>query len=413
MVTGPVHANPIRPGPRPECLSDANHEPSHRQVSRSVRQLEPVSAALGGMIAIAAALGIGRFVYTPILPPMVEALGLSKSAAGVIASANFLGYLVGALLAGLPRLAGTRRLWLLGALAVSAITTAAMGLMETPTAFLALRFVGGAASAFVLIFSSSIVLERSAEVGRAGLSALHFAGVGTGIAASAVLVATLLHLGQSWRSLWLASGGLTFLALLAAAVLLPDGVAPTTQASVQTRRGSDVRLSRLVIAYGMFGFGYVITATFFVAIVRTTPTIRALEPVIWVAFGVAAVPSVALWTRIATPLGYSATFAAACIVEAAGVLASVMWPSALGVFVAAILVGGTFMGLTALGLLGARARAAGDPRRVVALMTGAFGLGQIVGPLFAGIVSDYLGSFTAPSIVAALALVIAAALAAV
>jgi predicted MFS family arabinose efflux permease len=362
------------------------------------------------MLAIAAAIGIGRFVYTPILPQMVEALGLSQSEAGLVASANFLGYLVGALLAALPRLAGARRLWLLGALALSALTTAAMGLTEMPAAFLALRLVGGAASAFVLIFSSTVVLERLADANRDGLSALHFAGVGFGIALSAALVAALLHLGQSWRILWLASGGLSLLALFAVAMLMPDDTAPKTQASGPTTSVADAGRRRLVIAYGLFGFGYVITATFLVAIVRATPTVRALEPVIWVVFGVAAMPSVALWTRIATPIGISATFAAACIVEAAGVLASVVWPSALGVFLAAILVGGTFMGLTALGLSGARVGSAGDPRRVVALMTGAFGLGQIVGPIFAGIVSDQLGSFIAPSLVAALSLSIAAVL---
>jgi predicted MFS family arabinose efflux permease len=161
----------------------------------------------------------------------------------------------------------------------------------------------------------------------------------------------------------------------------------------------------------LFGFGYIITATFLVAIVRATPAIQALEPLIWIVFGVAAVPSVALWARIQTALGIPRTFAIACIVEAAGVLASVLWPTTLGVFLAAILVGGTFMGLTALGLMEARARTFGDARRALALMTGAFGLGQIVGPLFAGIASDRLGSFTAPSIVAALGLVIAALLA--
>src|SRR4029077_20505636 len=107
-----------------------------------------ISAALGGMIAIAAALGVGRFVYTPILPPMVAALGLSKSAAGLIASANFLGYLLGALTAALPKLPGPRRSWLFGSLAISAFTTAAMGLSESLPAFLVLRFAGGAASAF-------------------------------------------------------------------------------------------------------------------------------------------------------------------------------------------------------------------------------------------------------------------------
>src|SRR5579863_9573382 len=98
-----------------------------------------ISAALGGLIAIAAAIGVGRFVYTPILPPMIEALGLSKSQAGLIASANFLGYLLGALGAAMPTLPGSRRAWLLGALAASTLTTAAMGLGQGLAAFLVLR----------------------------------------------------------------------------------------------------------------------------------------------------------------------------------------------------------------------------------------------------------------------------------
>ena len=205
---------------------------------------------------------------------------------------------------------------------------------------------------------------------------------------SAVLVAGLQHLGESWQVIWLASGAVTFVALLATAGLLPEGTSPTVRSTSEGRGAIDRGLRRLMIAYGLFGFGYVITATFLVTIVRATPTIRPFEPVIWIVFGIAAVPSVTLWTRLAQPIGIPATFAIACIVEAAGVLASVAWPTTLGVFLAAILVGGTFMGLTALGLMGARARVIGDPRRALALMTGAFGFGQIIGPIFAGFASD-------------------------
>jgi predicted MFS family arabinose efflux permease len=363
------------------------------------------------LIAIAAALGVGRFVYTPILPLMIEALRLSASAAGLIASANFLGYLLGAVLAGVSQLPGSRRQWCLGALAVSAITTAAMGLARTLAAFLVLRFAGGAASALVLVLASSIVLERLAAAGRVELSALHFSGVGVGIAASAALVAAMLYLGQDWRTLWLVCGGLALAALLAAALLLPDGAGPADRAGAPPGGPTGRGLGRMVVAYGLFGFGYVITATFLAAIVRNTPAIRGLGAVAWVMFGVAAAPSVALWTRLARSLGAPTAFAVACIVEAAGVLASVGWPGLSGVVLAAILVGGTFMGLTALGLEVARRRTAGDPRRVLALMTGAFGLGQMIGPLFAGVVSDRLGGFTVPSIAAAVALVVAAALA--
>jgi predicted MFS family arabinose efflux permease len=371
-----------------------------------------ISAAIGGLLAIAAAIGIGRFVYTPILPPMIEALGLTKAQAGLIASANFLGYLIGALLAAMPALPGSRRLWLLCALMVSSLTTAAMGLSGTIPTFLVLRFVGGAASAFVLIIASTVVLERLANVGRSGLSALHFAGVGSGIAASAALVAAMLLLGHDWRSLWLASGAVSLGALLAVAILLPDSAA--IPAALPARGGGvalDTGLNRLIVAYGLFGFGYIITATFLVTIVRITPVIRGLEPVIWIVFGLAAAPSVALWAWIARPLNIPRTLALACVIEATGVLVSVAWQTASGIFVAAILVGGTFMGITALGLIQARALATGDPRRALAMMTGAFGLGQIIGPAFAGIVWDRLGSFTVPSITAAVALLIAALLA--
>ena len=371
---------------------------------------EAILVAFAGSIALAAALGIGRFVYTPILPPMVEALGFTKSTAGLIASANFLGYLIGALLVAAPILGGTRRVWLLGALAMSAITTGAMGLTNNVAVFVVLRFVGGAASAFVLVLSSTLVLERLAQAGRAGLSALCFAGVGIGIAVSAVLVAAMLRAGQSWQALWLASGALSLAAATTVGVLLRTDSTPARRNGQEIRSASP-NLLRLIAAYGLFGFGYVITATFLVAIVRAAPTVRSLEPVIWCVFGLAAAPSVALWTRIATSVGASRAFALACLVEALGVAASVVWQTEPGIFLASVLVGGTFMGLTALGLIRARTLAAGEPRRVLAYMTGAFGTGQIIGPAFAGVLSDWLGNFTVPSIAAVIALIVAALLA--
>jgi len=368
-----------------------------------------VAIAVGGLVALAAAMGIGRFVYTPILPYMDEGLGLTKAQAGLIASANFLGYLLGALSAAAAALPGGRRVWLLAALAASALSTGAMGLVASLPAFLLLRLAGGIASAFVLVLSSAIVLDRLSAARRGGLSALHFAGVGCGIALSAVLVAGLGAAGFGWRGQWIASGGLSLLALAAAAVFIPGEVGierPPPPASIERRGG----LIALIVAYGLFGFGYVITATFINTLVRSSAELRAVEPFIWLVVGLAAIPSVGLWTWVGARLGNGRAIAVACVVEALGVAMSVLASGGLAVAVAGALLGGTFMGITALGLVHARRLSQGDPRRIIALMTAAFGLGQMIGPGFAGIVHDIAGGFLVPSLTAALALLVAAGL---
>lgn len=368
----------------------------------------PLTLAIGGLLAMAAGIGIGRFVYTPILPPMIEALQLTKAEAGLIASANFVGYLAGALVAAM-RLPGSRRTWLLGALAVNAISLAAMGVVTTLPLFLLLRLVAGIASAFILIFSSALVLDRLASAGRSGLSAVHFAGVGIGIALSAALVATL----ADWRTMWLASAALALVAALAVAAMVPPDHPAAHSADRPARAGLSTALIALAAAYFLFGFGYIITATFIVDIVRGSPAIRPLEPYVWVLVGLSAAPSVVLWGALGRRLGILKAFAVASLVEAAGVAASVLWLQTPGIVVAALFLGGTFMGLTALGLMGARETGEGDPRGRIALMTASFGVGQILGPTFAGLAYDATGSLAMPSLVAVAALVVAALLSAV
>jgi len=357
---------------------------------------------------LAAAIGIGRFVYTPILPFMVEALDLTKAEAGLIASANFLGYLIGALTAGLSIIRGSPRRWLLFALALSAITTMLSGATSTLGLIVFFRFAGGIASAFVMVFVSTLILERLAAFSRSDLSAVHFGGVGVGIAVSALLVSALAAYGFGWRYQWLFSGLLALLALIAVAFLVSDQ-AGEEQAGEPGPLGKG--LIKLIAAYGFFGFGYVITATFLVAIVRGSPSIAPLETWIWAVVGLSAAPSLWLWTVIADRIGLTNAFALACVAEAIGVAASVLWMTSAGIILASILLGGTFIGVTALGLIAARRMTTGDPRRVLAQMTAAFGLGQIIGPPIAGALFDLSGAFTTSSLIAVAALLLAAFLA--
>lgn len=371
----------------------------------------PLRLAVAGMIAMTVAMGIGRFVYTPVLPAMMEQLGLSASDAGLIASANYLGYLAGALLAAGGWAHGGERGWMLGGIGLSAVFAFAMAATDSLAAFLALRFLAGVASAFVMVFLGAIVFSRLAEAGRPELQWLHFGGVGIGIAISGAAVGLSTAAGFGWQAGWLWAGALNAAGFAAVWLMVDRGPAATGATGREPPLPATRAMRGLILAYGLFGFGYIVTATFLVAIVRQGEAGHALEAWVWVATGLAGFPSVWLWNLAVRRIGLTETFALACLTEAVGVTASVSMGGTAGPLVGGVLLGGTFIAITAFGLQAGRRLAGRSPRRALALMTAAFGLGQILGPLAAGYAADLTGSFTAPSIGAAGALVLAAAIA--
>ena len=375
------------------------------------KQQSMIGLASGGLLAMAAAIGIGRFVYTPILPVMLESLGWSKAEAGLVASSNFLGYLIGALLAVRPIAASRQRPGLIVALLVSATTTLCMAFQSQIAILMALRLLGGATSAFVIVLASTLVLARLAAAGRGDLSAIHFAGVGAGIMVSAVVVSAISAADLGWQAMWTWTGAMAFVATCLVAVLIPRQAIVTAASPVASAALPPRGLPMLITAYGLFGFGYVITATFLVTSVRTSVELHALETWIWILFGFAAVPSVAVWSWIGVRIGAMMAFALACLVEALGVAASVEWATVAGICLSAVLLGGTFMGITALGLVAGRQLSSAAPQRAIGLMTASFALGQMIGPTAAGFLFDSLGSLRIPSLVAAAALVVAGGLA--
>ena len=371
------------------------------------QEASPLRVALAGMIGLAVAMGLGRFVFTPILPGMMAGLGLSAFEAGLLASANYLGYLLGAVLAAGAWAQGRERGVVLAALFSTSLLLGAMGIGSSLALFVAVRFLAGVASAFALVFFSAIVLARLAAGGRPGLGALHFGGVGVGIAVSSAMIGLLAVLGGDWRAGWYWSGLLALAGALVVAALLGRASAAPSARVAEPALPRSRALTAVVAAYGLFGFGYIVTATFLVAIVRHGDGGHLFEAAAWLVTGLAGIPSVWLWNRIARPLGDVGAYALGCAAEAAGVLASVLVPGPVGPLLGGVLLGGTFIAITSLGLSLARRLAGAAPRRALALTTAAFGLGQAVGPVAAGRLADWTGDFTAASMVAAAVLLAA------
>ncbi|MBN9234159.1 MULTISPECIES: YbfB/YjiJ family MFS transporter [Phyllobacteriaceae] len=371
----------------------------------------PLRFAFAGMIAMAVAMGIGRFVYTPILPGMMEALHLSPGDAGLIASANYLGYLFGAFAAAGGWAHGRERALMLGALGASAVLAGLMGLTDAIWVFLVVRFLAGVASAFVIVFLASIVFSHLAVTGRNGLQALHFGGVGLGIAASSLMMAILVSAHAGWQAGWLWSAALSAAGFAVVALMIDRGPAASVSSAREPALPWNAPLIKVIVGYGLFGFGYIITATFLVAIVRQGGGSRLFEAMVWMVTGIAGVPSVWLWQKVAQRSGLYVAYAVACLVEAAGVTASVAMSAPLGPLLGGFFLGFTFIAITALGLQAGRVLAPQAPRRAFALMTTAFGLGQLIGPLVAGALAERAGgSFFVPSIAAAVVLVVSSAI---
>lgn len=359
-----------------------------------------------GVLGLASGMGIGRFALTPLLPLMQQSSGLSLQQGAWLASANYAGYLLGALLclALGPRPRSAARAGLVGV----ALLTFAMGSNESFALWLALRALAGVASAFVLVGVSSWALAALARGRRPQLSGHVFSGVGVGI----VLVGALGLISgiEAWppRAAWLVLGLLA--AGVAFALWRPLGEAPGVQETAPGAGAAPLGADawKLIACYGVFGFGYILPATFLPALGRQLFPDPAVFGWAWPVFGLAAAASTVASVRWLGAVPPRRLFGIGVVVMAVGVAAPALRPGLPSILLSALFVGGSFMVVTMAGLQEARALGGAAAPRAIAAMTASFALGQLIGPLVIPPGST-LSALVMPSLVAAAALLASAA----
>lgn len=356
----------------------------------------PRAIALAGLVSLAVAMGIGRFAFTPLLPMMLNDGVVDLPSASWLASANYFGYMLGALLCtlqpwlwarfqGLPSLAYVS-LVRTGLLATGALTLAMA--WQQPAAWPVLRFAAGMTSAVVFVFTSGWCLSRLARLGTPALGGLIYVGPGAGIVVSGLFASGMVAWDWTAATGWAIFGVLAFgLAAMVWRVLRGGderlvalgarAIGPSGDSSVRHGRGE---MMLLALAYGLAGFGYIITATFLPVIARTALPGSAWLDLFWPIFGLGVMVGALLATRISPRIDFRLLLAGCYVTQALGIAASIWSPSLAGFAGGSLLLGLPFTAITFFAMQEVRRLRPVTAASFMGLLTATYGVGQILGP---------------------------------
>ncbi|MGN6318407.1 YbfB/YjiJ family MFS transporter [Trinickia sp.] len=409
--------------------SDSIREAAFRQPARGG---SAASVALACMIALAAALGIGRFAFTPLLPVMLHAGVLDLRQGGWLASANYAGYFVGALTCAFLPVEHARMVR--AGLLTTVVLTLAMGIVTSLPVWVAVRFVAGVVSAWTFVFASQWGLARLARLGAPAWGGVIYTGPGVGIVVTGLLAGAAARQGPAFG--WLLFGVLC--AVSTAFVWRTFSSAPprtvgtatpseaATAASGSARPAASTRSGSagmaapmsgaerrfqgigLVVLYGMPGFGYIITATFLPVIARHALPGSNWPDLFWPMFGAALIPGSLLAARLPARWDNRILLAGCYVVQAVGIALGIVLPTAVGFAIGSVLIGLPFTAITLFAMREARRLHGEQAAGLMGYATAAYGLGQIAGPLVAAPIAARTGSFTPALWLAAFVLVLGA-----
>jgi MFS family permease len=385
------HTNSLVRKKRIGCSGEKMQSSTFPSTAAVCRSTLTISAA--GMISLAVAMGVGRFAFTPLFPLMVRDGLLTSQAGALLAVSNYLGYLAGALVAARVRLrpATLLQVGLVGIVFV----TAGVGWTSSLTTWTLLRFIAGVLSAWCLVATTAWILGWLASLHQPHLAGTVFAGVGLGIAAAGVFCILAarpgISVGKMWIELAILAGVATLMPLIVSRNCPTPVTNPQTAVSQSVSREAPCNTAGLVVCYSLFGFGYILPATYLPALARQLVDDPRVFGWTWPVFGIAAALSTVIASWGLRRFNRLYVWAISHLLMAAGVSLPSIWPSLTSIAIAALLVGGTFMVITMIGMQEARARAEENATAVLAQMTAGFAFGQLMGPVISAVFGRFTG----------------------
>lgn len=370
-----------------------------------------------GLYCLAVVMGYGRFLFTATLPDIMSELSLSTTIVGWLASVNYMGYFIGSLIAMFVPHRLTWRALILGTL-LSIITTLLLFLPNLPLSlWYVIRLFAGIASGIGMILGSSFVIQSFSTHKRSLLSTVHYAGIGVGISASAILTWWLLSLDLHFYSIWLVAGLTSLPLLVLLYAIRPDGVSQGNalnkkpsikQTYINFKRslyeamvGQAKAVLLLSLSYVLAGFGYITSATFLpVMAVKQLPTQTHAGLLIWLVVGVFAMLSNPLWGALAKRIGETKTLIGLTLLQALGMFVPLWFAGAFGLYINAAILGATFVGIVSMTLNIIKNINPAYSNLLIGLATLAYAVGQFLGPLVTVALAGAKDNFDAGLLVA-------------
>lgn len=372
--------------------------------------MSPLIRLSACFVALMMAMGIGRFALTPQMPHLLSEGQIDLTAAGLIAAANYLGYLLGAVDAMFAHRPQQVQRRLHGGLWLCVLLTLASFWANGFWSHLLLRFGTGVASAWVLVMITSLSQPLAAAAGRPRLGALVFAGPGLGIFLTGLLALVSHLLQQTSATLWLIYAAAALVMMLGVWRLLPQAVAAKTVA-VEAASSSNRGIGRLAVIYALYGIGYIIPATFLAQMANAQFHGQWQADLFWPCFGLGAALGVLLVSlRRHDPQTTRHWLMATLWLQAAGVFACLLG-SGLGLGLGVLLCGTPFLACMQLVMQRSRELAPHATQRNAGMLTACFAVGQLSGPLLAALSSHFSGGLQPALVIAGCGLLIAGGLA--
>lgn len=244
-----------------------------------------------GMLCLLIVMAISRFAYTPILPFMQQDTGMTNQNAGLLATLNYLGYLVGAVIP-MFFIFKSKVVDLKIYLVFNIISIIGMGVSSDFTIWSILRVIAGITSGTIFVLASNVVLEALRQANKQSISGILYSAVGIGICMSSVFIFIFTH-EQTWKATWIILGGAALVASLLVVFGMKDNPSVDYKRSTTTT-GATQPLNRpfiilFAIAYFFEGAGYIVTGTFLVEIIKMIPTLADYAALSWMFVGLGAI----------------------------------------------------------------------------------------------------------------------------